>query len=48
MFLQNAFLPIFLITSVVFTTFAIDVDKQFFRLPVTATLVSRPCTEKLI
>lgn len=35
----NCFFLIFLLTSVVFTTFSIDVDKPFFRLPTTATLL---------
>jgi hypothetical protein len=38
-FFWNAFLLIFLITTAVFTTFAIDVDKPHFRLPTTATLL---------
>ncbi len=35
----NAFLLIFLITSVVFTTFSIDVEQPFYRLPTAATLL---------
>jgi hypothetical protein len=35
----NCFFLTFLLTSVVFTTFSIDVDKPFFRLPTTSTLL---------
>jgi len=35
----NAFLLIFLITSVVFTTFSIDLDKPYYRLPTASTLL---------
>jgi hypothetical protein len=38
-FFWNAFLLIFLITSAVFTTFTIDIDKPYFRLPISATLL---------